>query len=533
MRLGKWVPVYRNFIPIPQSMAMAFGLTEGSLLHLAPIRQNGDRHSFHVEIIVSPIPIQGWRSACRLSVRLKNTPRALANATGFLRKRRINILLTEACATYRNRAHWDAICDVSQCSEFSDLSLPQRFFEQGMKDFLDNLTNDINSHIEAAENREFFLTGPEQHAVFSALTGLNDASFGCDLSHSDEVMCKVGGIEFSESLINVVSAVCKTGPHALPEYAMITGNTEQRYLRMYFIHDYENMFQATVKNELRGLSGDGIGILHQFLNALPVEINLLKLSNHIEEKKPGYERGRIDVIGHWEMEPVSPDRADRTAHLQRMEAKITDLVKSIEIEDVDGTKHGQLLEVTEFSSPELTYPRVFISYSTRRAERELQAVISALWQHNWEPILGTDFGQAFLSDDPGILGSPDVVQTSFRSIDGCIAFVSLQTKRDDFCIVDEEQLNRRYVLPPWAVAEEVYAWSSKIPFLARLKDRAIEDPRYNRHASVFEFQNDLEFLEQVKRLLDELNKFRMSHEYARILRKVRQAQKREQYYPAV
>src|SRR4029077_16472067 len=112
-------------------------------------------------------------------------------------KRRVNILLTEACATYQNRAHWDAICDVSQCSEFSDLSLPQRFFEEGMKKFLEGLTGDINNYIVASENREFFLTGPEQHAQFSALTGLNHASFGCDLSHSDEVMCKVGGIELS------------------------------------------------------------------------------------------------------------------------------------------------------------------------------------------------------------------------------------------------------------------------------------------------------------------------------------------------
>src|SRR5687768_869630 len=114
MRIGEWVPIFKQWLPIPQRMAMAFSLQEGSELYLARVKDDSPRpDASEYEMIVSPVPASSWRSVCRLSVRLEDNPQTLATATRFLRDRGINILLTECCTTYKRRAHWDAICDLA------------------------------------------------------------------------------------------------------------------------------------------------------------------------------------------------------------------------------------------------------------------------------------------------------------------------------------------------------------------------------------------------------------------------------------
>jgi hypothetical protein len=242
MRIGKWVPLYKRMLPIPQRLATSFGLTEGSELYLAPIMDSDQRHHFGCEVMVSPVPIQSWRSVCRLSVRLQDRPRALATATSFLRQERVNILLSETCSTYQRRAHWDALCDLSETPGFSQLNKIERpLYEAAMEKFLNVLTSNFHKFMKAPDHREAFLMDPMRHAQFSPLTGLNDAYFICDLGQHAKARYTAGGIELPESLASTVSAYCKMDVPALPEYAMITGNTEQRYLRVLFLKDHDRL----------------------------------------------------------------------------------------------------------------------------------------------------------------------------------------------------------------------------------------------------------------------------------------------------
>src|ERR1051326_7759341 len=127
MRIGRWVPVYKRLLPIPRRLAMAFGLYEGSQLYVSRITDPNDAtRRYGCELIVSPVPFESWASACRLSVRLNDTPRALATATKFLRERQVNIMLSECCSTYQYRAHWDAICDIARVPDFARLADVQR-----------------------------------------------------------------------------------------------------------------------------------------------------------------------------------------------------------------------------------------------------------------------------------------------------------------------------------------------------------------------------------------------------------------------
>src|ERR1044071_1094690 len=122
MRIGKWVPIYKRMLPIPRRLSMAFGLHEGSELNIARVVDVDTPLTFGCELIVSPIPIQCWLSACRLGIRLTDLPYALATATEFLRNEQINILLGECCSTYQRSAHWDAICDIALTPGFAALT---------------------------------------------------------------------------------------------------------------------------------------------------------------------------------------------------------------------------------------------------------------------------------------------------------------------------------------------------------------------------------------------------------------------------
>lgn len=144
MRLGKWIKVFDRNVPIPMTLAASFGLREGSELYLAPMRADMAPHSTSVEIIVSPIPTSSWRSICRLSVRLHHRSRALARATSYLRDKRINILLTEAAATFQERAHWDAVCDLRVSSEYARMvTCSHDSYELEMEHLLKDMSENI------------------------------------------------------------------------------------------------------------------------------------------------------------------------------------------------------------------------------------------------------------------------------------------------------------------------------------------------------------------------------------------------------
>lgn len=129
-----------------------------------------------------------------------------------------------------------------------------------------------------------FLSGSDRHAVFSPLTGLNQASFRCDLTSADTVIFHKGGIELPDKLVRHLRTTLGSFSGMVPPvpaYALITGNTEQRYLRLYFIHDVAAFFMACIEYDVTHLAGDGIGTMNQLLMALPEDVNLLRLANHI------------------------------------------------------------------------------------------------------------------------------------------------------------------------------------------------------------------------------------------------------------
>jgi hypothetical protein len=100
------------------------------MLYLAPMVTGRRSRNDDAQIIITPIPPTSWKSVCRLSVRLHDKPKALAKALRFLREREITILLTEAAATFQERAHWDAICDLTSYKGYANTnaSVPTEYF---------------------------------------------------------------------------------------------------------------------------------------------------------------------------------------------------------------------------------------------------------------------------------------------------------------------------------------------------------------------------------------------------------------------
>jgi hypothetical protein len=190
-----------------------------------------------------------------------------------------------------------------------------------------------------------------------------------------------------------------------------------------------------------------------------------------------------------------------------MESQIRTLVNALELEDADGKKHAGALEVKDFDTPKTFFPRVFVSYSTRYAVEKLRYLENALMTNGFEPIRGTDYGRA---SQPVHLGAhevtADVPQMAFPAIEICVAFISLQVPREDFRVGDSEP--PRFVLAPWTVAEEVYAWTLKTGLIVRLKDASVEDPQYNRHILTKVFRDADEYPSAVQEVIDELLRFR-------------------------
>jgi hypothetical protein len=109
--------------------------------------------------------------------------------------------------------------------------------------------------------------------------GLHEGSELNVVKIADDETHRTHGCELIVSPIpaNDVSFQCHMpNIRALPEYTMITGNTEQRDLRVLFLRDYENMFRGVLNDDLPDFAGGGIGLLNRLLNALPHQINLIR-----------------------------------------------------------------------------------------------------------------------------------------------------------------------------------------------------------------------------------------------------------------
>ena len=474
MRVGKWVPVYKRMLPVPQRLAMAFGLAEQSQLYLVPVRERSrdDPHMYGYEIMVSPIPPESWHSVCRLSARLHDIPGALTVATRFLRDRRINVLFSESSSTFQHRAHWDAICDLSAMESYAALvDVPREKYQRRMEAFLRDLSADLEEFMERQENKDYFLGPAERHAQFSPLTGLNDAWFACDYALVTAVRYSAGGLDVGEKLARVVSRRCGMEYPMLPDYAMITGNTEQRYLRVLFLREYDNLFRLIIETRVSQFSGGCIGILNQILGVLPDTVRVIRSASRVGAPADGKEISTTDIIGHWEDAPDDPK-----VKAAFMEDELRRRVAQLDLDDLAGKKHPGAASVIDFNTPETLYPRVFVSYSTQADQDKVKLLLNSLWDNHFRPVVGTDLRRPL---SPGELpDTTDIVQSSFQAIRGCVAFVSLLLPHPGFQIGDDTG-RARYAVPPWAVAEEVYAWSLGGRLIIRLRDRDVLSPAYN------------------------------------------------------
>ncbi|WP_251970536.1 hypothetical protein [Sphaerotilus microaerophilus] len=303
MRLGKWIKVFHNSIPIPITFSASFGLREGSRLYLAPVVTGYPRASSDAEIIVSPVPTAAWRSVCRLSVRLHDRPHALAAASSFLRHKGINIILSEAAATFQERAHWDAVCDLGACPEFASIrNLTYEAYIKRMPNFLGELSAEFAHWAAAPSMRDNFLTGDDAHIEFSSLSGLNIASFRVGHVANYYSDFRGGSItihnKLEREILTLLGGVNSFFP-AIPSHALITGNTEQRYLRLYFIRNVSDFMMAEIGSNLSDTAAGGAGALGALLENLPPDLNLLHLSLNRIQTNGSQDTGITRIVGNW------------------------------------------------------------------------------------------------------------------------------------------------------------------------------------------------------------------------------------------
>jgi len=522
MRVAAWVPIYKDMIPIPERFAVAFGLIDGAELHVAPLEKTS-ADSRHPEMIVSPVPVRCWKSVCYLSVRLRDVPGALEIAARFMSQQKINVLLSESCGTSQGRARWDAICDLSRYDGFGSIEGTERsHFGRAMRNLLKLLTEQLRAFSEQPEHKEYFLSAPDYDAKFRPVTGLNDTSFNVNPLKQYTIPWSLGAITLPDALVEYLSRQVGR-QRSLPDYAMITGNTEQRYLRIFFITDDENVFRATVRTSIKDYAGGGAGVLHQFLKALPKDTNLIRASTAVIEATPSNEKGRIELIAS-RNEPRDLNVPQQKAE-KAMEDSFRRFVADIRATDLDGKEHEGVYRLEEFGHPETYYPRVFVSYSTQRAERRLDFIKNELWNHTFRPVLGTDFGQsdADVSVDDAFLTAETVTQAAFNAIPTCVAFLSLCEPRQDYELAppidkdDKDDKDQpRYTMPPWTLAEEVFAWSRGIGLLIRLQHKDVQDPKYNKNIKTLSWVDEDSFKRAVRIAIAELESFRKSPAFQRV-----------------
>jgi len=499
MRLGKLVPIYKNIVPIPRTLSTAFGLLESSELNIALVKQEYKSNHTGAEIVISPVPVSSWKSVAHLSVRLNNSPRALAKATEFLSQHSLDILLTEACVTFGNRAHWDAICDVSRHPDYGCIcSNPPPQYEKQMTDFLNKMTESLESFASHPEHKQAFVSPDRRYVRFKPLAGLNDSGFSCDTTNSQQVSFSKGGVELPSDLVNAISK--QIGSANLTDWAIITGNTEQRYLRVSFLTptQIEEAFRACITFEVPSVLFGSIGAVNQFLAHLPTTLNIIKFTSYLTKKSKTHEQSIIEVIGLWSRVGVTS---------MSMEKEFGNIVNASEYADPEGNRYPGSYKLKSFKSLDLVYPKVFISYSLEhKNDPRLEILDKQLRDHDFFPVYGDDLG--YHSVD-----ASDIKEASFGAIRKCFAAISLHFRRNDYKITYNKRT--RYLTPPWIVAEEVFAWSKRLEPIIRIIEKGVEDPKVYRDLPCYTYTSGdiIDFEKKVSRAISQLQTYKGSDSF--------------------
>jgi hypothetical protein len=499
------VRIFSNTVPVPIAFSASFGIREGGRLYLAPMVTGRRSRNDDAQVIITPIPPSSWKSVCRLSVRLHDKPKALAKALRFLREREISILLTEAAATFQERAHWDAICDLSAYKGYANTGeLPFESYQVKMRNIVSALDEELKHWASSPENRDVFLTGVDMHADFSLLTGLNIAYFRISPGNVFESEFDAGGVVLPDALEKELKRLLNLrGFPPISSHALITGSTEQRYMRLLFIRDSSSFMFADIECSLPKHSAAGIGMLERVLCRLPDDLNLLHITEYREAKGEGQEVTGIKLIGDW------PDH--NKEDFGRM-------IESIEVDENDPDSRQQLVSLRDYATPSTAFPKIFISYSIAYDEQRCRLLQNKLIENNYEPVIGTEYSESL--DLAGQRVSEDVLTKSLSQIPSCVGFIALHSARPDF-----ELKNGRHTIPPWLVTEEVFAWSRNIGYLARLAEEGVGGPSYNKNTQTFSFSKEADsFDKAVTKLVRDINSFRQNPKFLEAWRLARKAQ---------
>jgi hypothetical protein len=512
MRLGKWVRIFSNTVPVPIAFSASFGIREGGRLYLAPMVTGKRSKNDDAQIIITPIPPSSWKSVCRLSVRLHDKPKALAKALKFLREREISIILTEAAATFQERAHWDAICDLISYKGYGNTGeLSFEAYQIRMREIVSELNAELKHWGASPENKDVFLTGVDMHADFSLLTGLNIAYSRISPSNVFESQFDAGGVVLPDALEKELQRLLKSrGLPPISSHALIPGSTEQRYMRLLFIRDSSNFMFADIECRLPKYSAAGIGMLEKVLCQLPDDLNLLHMTEYREASGEGQEVTCIKLIGDWQ---------------DHNKEDFGRMIESIEVDENNPETREQLVSLRDYATPSTAFPKIFISYSIGHDEQRCRLLQNRLIENNYEPVVGTDYSES--PDFAGQQVSEDVLSKSLNQIPACVGFIALHSARPDY-----QLKNGRHTISPWLVTEEVFAWSRNIGYLARLAGEVLNSPRYNRNTQTFYFSKEpASFDKAVTDLVRDINRFRQSPKFLEAWNLARKAQYQKRATP--
>lgn len=469
MRLGKLVKTFGDIVPIPRALSYSFGIEDGHELYIVPIRPVNGQSSSGYEIVVSPIPASSWASVCRLSVRIKNESGVLIHATNFLKEMRINIFIIEAAVTFLDRAHWDAVCDLKHYAPYINLynlckGSPN---EEQMAELIHDLNKKFSAYTSTGHESSYYLDEADYGKRFSLLTGLNRISRQCDLRSAVPARIVNGSFSLPTQIMATLQMRCEqnaTGPLFISRRALLTGSTEQRYIRILFLFSEANYFSCAIDYDITGFVGDGLGVINQIISTMPDGTNILQLSN-ASSKNSERQLGMLNMIAYLCKSEQSDEDFSRV---------LGERINSLELCDADGACYPEKVKVRGLNRLRTAEPRVFISYSIDGNYAWLSGLQKILAANGFEVILGTE------SEDS------DVVASSLGMISSCVAFFSLATRKTD-C-----KLSRRgsYAYPPWLIIEEERAHTANIKFICRLIQDGVEDnPRGNVRRHRFSERN--------------------------------------------
>jgi len=150
--------------------------------------------------------------------------------------------------------------------------------------------------------------------------------------------------------------------------------------------------------------------------------------------------------------------------------------------------------------------------------------MSALADHDYEPVLGTR--EHAESDEL----SHSIWEKAINKIPTCVAFVSLQTSREEYKV--RRGRKYQYIVPPWLTSEETYAWSRKPrPFMVRLRAAEIENSAFTRdlEEETYDSDNDASYQSAVKAVIDKLNAFSGTAAFVMLRDEARRAEFQERH----